>query len=197
MTIPSTRRYDSGAAAGAYYSGVTDNLPFGIGLLKLAQGAFEAGQQYACRCCVMSRSKLFAVALGLVACSGNKGPEGGGLGGNPSVAGMWIGSEGPNPNALKPTAQLQLTVDGGEVIGIWYSKDPTTGNPELVAFLGGTQDGGTIYLVTNPQFGGGQLGPGAPFTVNVTSPTHLEATTQTKKRDGGILPIYLKLDRSQ
>jgi len=67
----------------------------------------------------------------------------------------------------------------------------------LKAWLKKEFTGGTIYLVTNPQFGGGQLGPGAPFTVNLTSPTHIEATTETRKRDGGILPIYLKLDRSQ
>lgn len=90
----------------------------------------------------MVRSKYFVAIFALAACSGAKTSDQGTPSQSSSVAGVWVGSEGPNQSALKPTAKLELTVDGGEVTGIWYSKDPSTGNSEPVAFLGGTQDGG-------------------------------------------------------
>jgi hypothetical protein len=144
---------------------------------------------------------LVVGALVLSACKGSEHP--GGNGGNPppssdTIAGVWSGSEGPLQNNLTPTARLEIIEDGGVVYAVWYSSNVfgPDGGSWPVGALYGFRDGGTLYLRnTGKKLPDGGLEGGTPFTATITG-SHLEGVDQRTTRDGGPLPIYLKVDRA-
>ena len=138
----------------------------------------------------MSRSGAIAVGALIFAC------RSAGLAPVP-VTGAWVGAQGPNPERPRPGARLELLEDGGTVLGVWYSPDPVNGTLQPIGILTGTRDGGTLALRNLAAIGedGGIVG-GTPFTARLTSPDHLEALVNLTRRDGGPLPVYLKLDRT-
>jgi hypothetical protein len=116
-----------------------------------------------------------------------------------TLTGVWTGGEGAAQNNLTPTARFELTEKDGTVAGVWYSSNvfPDAGSWPVGAF-NGVRDGGFVLLrdVATPQPDGGLEG-GYVFTGTFTPPNHLEGVEVRTKHDGGPLPIYLKLDRTQ
>jgi hypothetical protein len=145
---------------------------------------------------------LIVGALVSIGCKGAEHP--GGNGGNPpppssSVAGVWTGMEGPSPSVLTPTARLELSEDAGRVTGVLYSSNifPDGGTWPVASFTG-TRDGGSLFLrdVSIPLPDGG-LQEGFVFTGTFTTPNRLEGVEVRARMDGGPLPVYYRLDRTQ
>jgi hypothetical protein len=147
--------------------------------------------------------RLILGVLLLLACKG--GGDNGGGGNNPppqgaaTLTGVWTGLEGPLQSALTPTARLELIEDGGYVTGVWYSSDvfPDAGSWPVGAFTG-TRDGGFVFLRdVQRHLPDGGLADGYVLTGTFTPPNHFEGAEIRTKRDGGPLPIYFKVDRTQ
>lgn len=145
-----------------------------------------------------SPHKILLVALVLGGCksadsTGSTAKQG------DTLTGVWTGLEGPNLNRLTPTARLELTEDGGAVTGVLYSSNifPDGGTWPVGSFTG-TRDGGFVFLrdalIPLPDGGSEE---GFVFTGTFTPPNRLEGVEVRAKMDGGPLPVYFKLDRTQ
>ena len=144
--------------------------------------------------------KLALVALLLIGCKSSE-QSGGTPKQGDSLSGVWTGLEGPNLSRLSPTARLELTEDAGLVTGYWYSSRVfLDAGFWPVGSLYGFRDGGTLNLrnlAGATVLPDGGIIDGYVFTGTFTPPNHLEAVEVRTKPDGGPLPIYLKLDRTQ
>ncbi len=146
----------------------------------------------------MSRSprKILLVALVLAGC---KSTDSSTTKQGDTLTGVWAGLEGPNLNRMTPTARLEFTEDAGSVTGVLYSSNifPDGGTWPVGSFTG-TRDGGFVFLRDVPiPLPDGGFEEGFVFTGTFTPPSRLEGVEVRAKMDGGPLPVYFKLDRTQ
>jgi hypothetical protein len=96
---------------------------------------------------------FFAVAvalLGLAACTRDGSSASPSTSAPPAnFSGVWSGDAGPNLNALKFGAKIEIREDGGSISGEFFNEDPEKPGVYLpTGQIQGTRDGGTLFLMT-------------------------------------------------
>jgi hypothetical protein len=115
---------------------------------------------------------FFSVAalLGLAACTRDSSSASTSTSALPAnFSGVWAGDAGPNLNALKFGAKIEIREDGGSISGEFFNEDPEKPGVYLpTGQIQGTRDGGTLFLMTGAVLDMGDAGSLQPQLLLLT-----------------------------